>query len=273
MEAIDDAPCSTASPFVHGPDERGLHLRERRPRRRPRWSHVEATAAASRATIAAASRDERRGDIRNVELELLRSGPAHNQLLSPLTPYLALCGADGPVSVHLPFEHRPAAEPAERLRYERRRRGDRRRRSARPRYSELGAAIGRLLGAIPALRVRAARGARRHQAPGQHPASRSRPSSSAWCPFEATIAPADTSGSGAPLLLRTPISHDARDPARRSRCRCDWNRTPRLLYAFASPAGLPAVPAQAHLDALRRAIEPWIGSGTARGARRRRARS
>ena len=37
-------------------------------------------------------------EIRNVKLELLRSGPAHNQLLSPLTPYLALCGAEGPVT-------------------------------------------------------------------------------------------------------------------------------------------------------------------------------
>ena len=44
--------------------------------------------------------------IRNIKLELLRPGPAHNQLLSPLTPYLALCGADGPVTVNIPFEHR-----------------------------------------------------------------------------------------------------------------------------------------------------------------------
>jgi hypothetical protein len=44
-------------------------------------------------------------EIRNVKIELLRAGPAHNQLLSPLTPYLALCGADGPVTVHIPFEH------------------------------------------------------------------------------------------------------------------------------------------------------------------------
>ena len=39
-------------------------------------------------------------EIQNVKLELLRPGPAHNQLLSPLTPYLALCGADGPVTVN-----------------------------------------------------------------------------------------------------------------------------------------------------------------------------
>ena len=30
--------------------------------------------------------------VHEVELELVRPGPPHNQLLSPLTPYMALCG-------------------------------------------------------------------------------------------------------------------------------------------------------------------------------------
>jgi hypothetical protein len=45
-------------------------------------------------------------DIRSVKLEFLRPGPAHNQLLSPLTPYVAVCGDDGSVTVNMPFEHR-----------------------------------------------------------------------------------------------------------------------------------------------------------------------
>jgi len=57
-------------------------------------------------------------NIHDIKLEFLRSGPAHNQLLSPLTPYLALCGADGPVSVSLPFEHRQLLNRLDRLRYE-----------------------------------------------------------------------------------------------------------------------------------------------------------
>ena len=56
-------------------------------------------------------------EIRNVKLELLRHGPAHNQLFSPLTPYLALCGADGPVTINMPFEHRQLLNRLERLRY------------------------------------------------------------------------------------------------------------------------------------------------------------
>ena len=37
-----------------------------------------------------------------ITLELLRHGPAHNQLLSPLTPYLALCENHGAVTMHVP---------------------------------------------------------------------------------------------------------------------------------------------------------------------------
>ena len=43
--------------------------------------------------------------MRTITLELLRHGPSHNQLLSPLTQYLALCENHAAVTVHLPFEH------------------------------------------------------------------------------------------------------------------------------------------------------------------------
>src|SRR5262249_19652031 len=43
--------------------------------------------------------------MRTITLELLRHGPAHNQLLSPLTPYLALCENHAAVTLHVPFEH------------------------------------------------------------------------------------------------------------------------------------------------------------------------
>jgi len=43
--------------------------------------------------------------MRTITLELLRHGPAHNQLLSPLTQYLALCENHSAVTVHVPFEH------------------------------------------------------------------------------------------------------------------------------------------------------------------------
>ena len=43
--------------------------------------------------------------MRTITLELLRHGPPHNQLLSPLTPYLALCENHAAVTVQLTFEH------------------------------------------------------------------------------------------------------------------------------------------------------------------------
>ena len=43
--------------------------------------------------------------MRTITLELLRHGPAHNQLLSPLTSYLALCENHSAVTMHVPFEH------------------------------------------------------------------------------------------------------------------------------------------------------------------------
>src|SRR4051812_4409113 len=43
--------------------------------------------------------------MRTIRLELLRHGPPHNQLLSPLTDYLALCENHPAASIQIPFEH------------------------------------------------------------------------------------------------------------------------------------------------------------------------
>ncbi|CAH2806846.1 MAG: hypothetical protein CPDRYMAC_6383 [uncultured Paraburkholderia sp.] len=43
--------------------------------------------------------------MRRITLELLRHGPPHNQLLSPLTEYIALCENHGTLTFHVPFEH------------------------------------------------------------------------------------------------------------------------------------------------------------------------
>ena len=52
-----------------------------------------------------------------VTLEFLRHGPAHNQLLSPLTRYLALCNSHQAMSVEMPWEHAELAQRLEVLRY------------------------------------------------------------------------------------------------------------------------------------------------------------
>jgi hypothetical protein len=196
-------------------------------------------------------------EIRSVQLELLRHGPAHNQLLSPLTPYLALCGGDSPVTIHMPFEQRQLLNRLERLRYSTEGKeisGGQREGEVR----EMGEVLGRVLGQVPALlselgNARAERGKLVHF----------RLSLSAFelglVPFEVAIAPDGFPGSGSPLFLqsRPPISL-TREIRRGQPLPVDWNRKPRILFAFAAPAGFAPVPAQAHLLALRRAIDPWV---------------
>lgn len=55
--------------------------------------------------------------VRRVEVELLRQGPRHNQLLSPLTDYLAVCGDFPGGVVHVPIEHAEALNLLDDLRY------------------------------------------------------------------------------------------------------------------------------------------------------------
>ncbi len=56
--------------------------------------------------------------VRTVELQLLRHGPPHNQLLSPLTDYLALCGDHTNTTLNFPLEHLSLVVRLRALRYQ-----------------------------------------------------------------------------------------------------------------------------------------------------------
>ncbi len=84
--------------------------------------------------------------IRLVHVEFLRPGPPNNQLLSPLTPYLAVCGETGAGVVHVPYEHGRFERVLKQLRYET---GDSEDRLAM--LHDLGTEMGRFLGAVPGL--------------------------------------------------------------------------------------------------------------------------
>lgn len=194
--------------------------------------------------------------IGNVKLELLRPGPAHNQLLSPLTPYIALCGADGPVTVRMPFEHRQLLMRLRRLRYplgidpstDEQRQAE---------VRDIGETIGSVLGQVPALLAELGN-ACMESSKLVHLRLALSGFELGMIPFEAAVAPDGFPGSGSPLFLqmRTPISI-TREIRRGRPLPVEWNRPPRILFAFAAPDGL-FVPAQAHLQALREAIEPWV---------------
>ncbi|MGE5239323.1 MAG: CHAT domain-containing protein [Chloroflexota bacterium] len=196
-------------------------------------------------------------DIGNIKLELLRPGPAHNQLLSPLTPYIALVGKEGPVTVQIPFEHRQLLSRLERLRYltpsgtipPSQREAE---------VREMGELLGEVLGKVPALLSEIGNA----QAEGKgliHLRLSMSAFELALVPFEFVIAPNGFPGSGSPLFLqsRTPITL-TREVRHGRPLPVKWDRAPRILFAFASPEGLAPVPAQDHLEALRRAVEPWV---------------
>ena len=56
-------------------------------------------------------------EIQTVTVELLRVGPRHNQLISPLTQYLGVCGNSAAGRVTLPYEHGELEMRLQELRY------------------------------------------------------------------------------------------------------------------------------------------------------------
>jgi len=84
--------------------------------------------------------------IRTVAVEFLRAGPPHNQLLSPLTQYLAVCGDAGAGVVTVPYEHAAFERRLKELRYET---GDPEDRQQM--LHDVGVDMGRILGAVPGL--------------------------------------------------------------------------------------------------------------------------
>jgi len=196
-------------------------------------------------------------NIENIKLEFLRPGPAHNQLLSPLTPYIALCGREGPVTVNFPFEHRQLLNRLERLRYitpsgaipPQQREAE---------VQEIGEVIGEVLGDVPALATQIGN-ARINSKGLVHLRLSLSAHELALVPFEMSIAPDGFPGSGSPLFLQSRVPISLTREVRRDRpLPVSWDRTPRILFAFANPGSLAPVPAQEHLEALRRAVDPWV---------------
>jgi hypothetical protein len=198
--------------------------------------------------------------IHNVKLEFLRPGPAHNQLLSPLTSYIALCGSEGQITVAFPFEHRQLLSRLERLRYVTSS-GVIPPSQAEAEVREMGEMIGNVLGEVRVLGSEIGNALTSGKG-----LVHLRLSLSAYelalVPFEFAVSPDGFPGSGSPLFLqsRSPVTV-TREVRRERPLPVSWNRCPRILFAFASPGPLPAVPGQEHLEALRRAVDPWVKWG------------
>jgi hypothetical protein len=194
--------------------------------------------------------------MRTITLELLRHGPAHNQLLSPLTDYLALCENHSAVSFQIPSEHNQMMYRLRALSYilSQESRGFQ--------LSDTARMMGDLFAKIPGLTANL----NRHCTDTQNTADnvthlRLILSSSelALLPFELALAPSGFPGAGQYLSLQPQAPICITRETRRVPEEClIWPKRPKILFVFASPPGLEAVPAQAHLLALRQAITPWL---------------
>jgi hypothetical protein len=191
----------------------------------------------------------------SVKLEILRDGPPHNQLLSPLTRYLALCGDHAAGTVTVPFEHAEILERLRPLGY-----NDDSDEGRRRHYElgELGRDVGRLLEQIPGI-VKDLADAVRRDGELTHLRLVLGANELALLPFELAVGPPGFPGAGEPLCLQSasPVCV-TREIRRVAPPKFEWPRRAKVLFVTASPPGLPAVPDEAHLLVLREAIDPWV---------------
>ena len=189
--------------------------------------------------------------MRTVTLEFLRHGPPHNQLLSPLTRYMVLCGNHQAADVSVGFEH---AQFLTKLRAFQYRETDVNREMQ---TAETAAQMSGILAAVPGLVAELADSASGARPALTHLRLILSANELALLPFELANAASAFPGAGQSLALQphVPICI-TREVRRVSAPYLRWPSTPKILFA-ASSAGGP-IPLDAHMLALRRAIDPWL---------------
>jgi hypothetical protein len=191
---------------------------------------------------------------KTISVELLRAGPPHNQLLSPLTQYLALCDGHAAETLRLPFEHHDFVLQMQALRYQ-----QGAELNWRARFAQVARDMAEVLRQIPGLATTLGRG-RTDGGELVHVEAVLSASELALLPFEAADSPTTFASAGLPLSVQTvlPVSLTRRN-RRYSGADVKWPRRPKILIVVASPPGLLEVPAVAHVMAIRKALAPWIG--------------
>ena len=190
--------------------------------------------------------------MRTITLELLRHGPAHNQLLSPLTPYLALCQNHGAVTLHMPFEHNQFLYRLSALGY--RINED----SRIFQLNDTARVMGEILAMIPGLTAESNKDDHTNE-PLTHLRLILSASELALLPFELALSPNGFPGAGQHLLLQpqTPICL-TRETRRVTDDTFQWPKEARVLFVAASPPEVGTIPLESHLLALRRLVGPWV---------------
>ena len=193
-------------------------------------------------------------DVHAIDFELVRPGPAHNQLLSPLTEYIALCGDHEPHALRFPFEHEDYLLRLETMRYVS---GDQWSYDAAVNdvAKNLAATLGTVPSLVSSLSESSARGAGL-----THLRLKFSASELALLPFEIMRTPPGVAGTGDFLALQNAgkivITREQRSTPNRS---FGWPWPPRILCAIAGPRGssIPTDLALSHIQALRQALSPF----------------
>lgn len=188
--------------------------------------------------------------IRLVHVEFLRPGPPHNQLLSPLTQYLAIAGDTGAGVVTVPYEQADFWRHLKQLRYET---GDPEDRLAM--LHTTGVEMGRILGSIPGLPGALTMDANQQGTLIQLRITLSA-SELAMLPFELAKAPVsatNTAENWLSIQARPPvcITRNIRTVSPEG---VVWPSKPRILFISGDP---DTVPYEAHRKALLSAIEAF----------------
>ena len=190
--------------------------------------------------------------IRTVNLELLRHGPSHNQLLSPLTRYIGLCGNHSAATVTVPFEHEHFLGRLNSLRYQDS--SKTRQIQLKDMASKMSEVLAEIRGLIAELR----------ETQGlddtlTHLQLVLSASELALLPFELAEAPEGFPGAGQPLALQKQLPLSITRQVRRvSNDRFSWPREPRILFIAAAPPAAGKIPLEGHLQMLRQVVDPWV---------------
>lgn len=198
--------------------------------------------------------------VRTVALELLRKGPPHNQLLSPLTDYLGLCGNHEAAVIKVPYEHQEFLPLLENLRYADPRMDQSELHRRHRTLDEVAGKVTEILSSVRGLVAELNHRSETREVM-THLSLVVSAAELALLPFELAKVPKGCpGGDGNWFLLQTlaPICL-TRQVRTVSNQAVYWPQKPKILFVAASPRGMK-VPLKQHVQALVHAINPWAAA-------------
>ncbi|MBF0589222.1 MAG: CHAT domain-containing protein [Magnetococcales bacterium] len=192
----------------------------------------------------------------SVKLEYLRHGPPHNQLLSPLTNYLGVCGQNEAASVHVPYEHAQFLNRLRRLDYE----GgiEKGRESRQLEIEDVSRHVTKLLNEVHGLNASLSTACTENENPLVHLRLTLSAAELSVLPFELAKSPRGGPGTENDWLLLQPEAPVTLTRRMRGVVHANGRLSgaPKILFIYADPNGW-GLPLRQHIACLMDALEPW----------------